>query len=278
MNSWTAESGSTYALCLLDTNAVSTIVKRPSLEGRGFVTLFAPTSWAPCFSIYTIFELARSATVFASFVEFFARYPCFLLKPFSDLIASERTEEAHNARPLFNAFTSLGPNPSYDLRAWTTTMFSDPGIQEIRDRWRQEELEIWQAWQQNRSTFNSQRTAVNALDASRFVTGAAKEMLRAEGFDPAALTKEVLRRFPSLLAMLYSQYYRVYDDDRKSEPSDVTDVRIAAAAPYMRGVVTERFQAEVFKKIRNNVPGLAALEVSTIRELRRAAKRTPHSA
>ena len=282
MNSWTAGSGARPALCLLDTNAVSCIVKRPTVEGRGFVARFGPAGWAPCFSVYTVFELSQSATAFDAFVEFFADYPCFLLKPWSALAVSEYKGESRDTLPLFNAFTRLGPNPSYDLRAWTKEMFVHPGIQKIRDTWREGQVETWHAWQSNRSTFNPRRAAPNALDANRFVTGAGPvavtAALEAAGLDPAMAANVGIRQFPSLLAMLYSQYYRVYDDDRRSAPSDVTDVRIAAAAPYMSGAVTERFQAEVFKKARNNVPGLATMEIATIQDLRRAAKRAGHSA
>ena len=37
---WTAASGTTYRLCLLDTNAISEIVKYPKVEGDVFLKKF----------------------------------------------------------------------------------------------------------------------------------------------------------------------------------------------------------------------------------------------
>ena len=87
---WTADSGNTNKLCLLDTNALSEIIKHPKSEGRGFVERFGPSTFAPCFTVYNLIELRRKQSLFNSFVEFFAKYPCFLLKPQQMILADEK--------------------------------------------------------------------------------------------------------------------------------------------------------------------------------------------
>ena len=44
---------------------------------------------------------------------------------------------------------------------------------------------------------------------------------------------------------------------------------IMAVAPYDNAIVTERFQAEIFRKIKSKVPQLKTLKVVTLRELRK---------
>jgi hypothetical protein len=88
---WTAQSGNTYRLCLLDTNALSEIVKRPSVEGRGFLDRFGPDSFVPCFTPYNLFELRRHSTVYEKFLAFFAIYPAFLTTPYQYILKAEMT-------------------------------------------------------------------------------------------------------------------------------------------------------------------------------------------
>lgn len=86
---WVAHSGRAYFRCLLDTNAVSEILKRPEDEGRGFIRLYGPDSCVPCFTVHTAGELYRNKPVFRLFLDFFSAYPCAILKPMERLLSDE---------------------------------------------------------------------------------------------------------------------------------------------------------------------------------------------
>lgn len=68
--------------------------------------------------------------------------------------------------------------------------------------------------------------------------------------------------------MLYSQYFRLFEESRKTDLQDVTDIRIMASSPYMNAIVTENFQAEIFRKIKRVWFRIENLEVYTLKDLR----------
>ncbi len=67
---------------------------------------------------------------------------------------------------------------------------------------------------------------------------------------------------------MYTLFYKFYVDNRKYIPSDVFDIIISSATPYMDAIVTERHQAEVIKKIKGQDKFLDSLRVFTLPEIR----------
>lgn len=82
-----------HRLCLLDTMALSEMVKQPKDLLRHFL------EWAfgiespvvPCFTAYTVLELRRCPRVFEAFIKLFDVLPCVLLKSFATLVEDEVT-------------------------------------------------------------------------------------------------------------------------------------------------------------------------------------------
>ena len=85
----TLPNGSNYKLCLLDTNALSEIVKHPNNEGRGFIERFPPSEFVPCLTVYNLIELRRQSDVLRKFIKFFDVYPSFIAKPFQLILEAE---------------------------------------------------------------------------------------------------------------------------------------------------------------------------------------------
>ncbi len=272
---WTAQSGNTYNLCLLDTNALSEIIKRPNVEGRGFVERFSPNSFAPCFTAYNLIELRRKKSVFKGFVEFFSMYPCFLLKPHQMILNDEKkfNQSQSTVSPLMNAFSQLGSDSSYEITKFVEKLFSGLEMNRLEQNWRNEESTTLKAWLSNKSNFSPKRSVPNAVDADRYVKEAGLQSLIAS--DPHWAQTQIndgrvpnIDEFPSLKVMLYSQYYRLYDPNWIPKPQEVTDVMIISAAPYMDVVITEAFQAEILKKAKNKVKGLEKVELVTLKGIR----------
>lgn len=272
---WTAESGKSYKLCLLDTNILSEMVKNPDKEGAGFIKIFGPFDHAPCFTVYNLFELRRKPNLFKKFVSLFRVYACFLLKPQPMILEEERKANGllSSVSPLLHAFSLCGSNPSYDFQHFINEMFSMKDFLELEQNWRKEECETLEAWLKQKENFKPNRPTPNATDADEYLKEAGMQSLIASDLEWAG--KEIkagrtpdVNHFPSLKVFLYSLYYRLYDPSWKAKPQEVTDLMIASVAPYMDVVVTEAFQAEIFKKVRKKVYGLDNLRIASLRDIR----------
>ena len=66
----------------------------------------------------------------------------------------------------------------------------------------------------------------------------------------------------------YTVFYRFYAEQRKPEEQDVFDILIGNIAPYVDIVITEGFQAEIYKKVSNRDPFLDDLRIETVSALR----------
>ena len=272
---WTAPSGNTYKFCLLDTNALSEIVKHLEREGRGFMEEFPPSNWVPCWTVYNLIELRRAADVYEQWLTFFSIYPSFVLKPFQDLLSDEVAAHASGADvcPLLRAFTPFGADQSYHLRSFVDKLFNQPALASLEKTWPDEQQKTLETWLARKANFAVTSESANAHDADNYVLHAGVETvarLHPEWARPFCESGKIpdLDALPSLKVMLYSQYYRLHDPHWSPRAQEVTDVEIMAAAPYMDAVVTENFQGEVLKKIRHKVRGLDRLRVARLRDLR----------
>lgn len=274
--SWQAPSGNIYRLCLLDTNALSEILKNPSKEGRGFIENYDLSSHVPCLTIYNLIELRRKPELFEAYCDLFSLHSHFLLKPYQRIWQAERQNrgEIISETILMNAFSPLGANSSYDVLSFFTQLFDDPKIAEFERTWRKEEKTILSSWLASRRNFSPNQHDATAKDAERYLDEAGLQTII--NHDPEWAEKEInfgripnINMFPSMKVMLYSQYYRLYNPHWKPSPQEVTDVRIMAAVPYVDVVITEKFQAEILRKIKSKVAGMQNLEIATLRNLHR---------
>jgi hypothetical protein len=271
---WTAQSGNTYQLVLLDTNALSDIAKNKKKVGLRFVTEFDAGGYAPCFTIYSLIEIRRNEEAYKSFLKLFSVYPIFILKPHSVILEDEKAayDTDKNVSALLYGFS-----PSHDLRHFIDIHFSKPENLELEKNWKEDERRIMESWLEMKKNFNPTSESANKEDAETYVNKALFQQLcqRFPAFVREELDKGIIpgsNKFPSLQAMIYSQYYRIFDKNRKINLSDVTDVRIMATTPYVDVLITENFQAEVFKKFKAEVPLLKELRVVRVGDLRKESK------
>jgi len=272
---WKAESGKEYLLCLLDTNAISEILKNTKLEGKNFFERYPPTSIAPCFTIYNLIELRRNQIVYEKFLIVFSIYPIFLLKTQKMIVDAEienydRKEEVSS---LYNAFSYFGKSESYNLESFIDKYFQDPDAKEMEKTWRANEADTLAVWLAGKQNFSPNENYPNTKDAERYMEEAAVQTIINQNMEWAGSiikSGQILDidRLPSIKMMLYSLYYRLYDPSWKPMPSEVTDISIIAATPYVDIFITEKFQANIMDKIKSKVKNLDVLEVKRIRDLR----------
>lgn len=271
----TLPNGSTYKLCLLDTNALSEIVKYPTVVGRGYIERFPPTMYVPCFTVYNLIELRRNADVFQKFTKFFSIYPSFITQPFQVILDAEVRSGGRSSvnSILFRAFTPFGPDASFNLESFIADLFTASKIAQLELGWRTRNQSVLNTWLMNKANFNPDASIPNAADADRFVNDATVDTLCQ--LYPHVVQTSIINdsipqslRFPSIQIMLYSQYYRIFDPTWTANDQEVTDVCIAASAPYVDAIVTERFQAEIYKKVHRKVEGLDRVLFAKLRDIR----------
>ena len=271
---WTSKSKNSYHLVGLDTNAVSEIVKHSELEGKNFITRFRPSDHAPCFSIVTIAELYKKPPVYQKFLDVFSNYhACFVLKGEDQLFEEEREAYANNTPivGLFNAFSPLGKDDSYDLRKIMSALFNDPKTQQFMASWDQTSEYIIQGMLSLKPNFNASQAYTNPKDARRFVKIVGKQQLKERignqyGIQMKRYDSPNIDHFPSLKNQLFLTYYYLYDDNRKPKRSDVGDIRISASLPYIDIFITEGFSAEKLRQIQKHHNFLENLKVMTLKK------------
>ena len=68
--------------------------------------------------------------------------------------------------------------------------------------------------------------------------------------------------------MEYSQFFRIFKTQKNIKPNDVMDVLISSIAPYVDAVITENFQADVYKKAKKLIPQIKELEIYRLKDIR----------
>ncbi len=260
---------------MLDTNAISEILKNKNFEVKHFIEKFPPSEYAPCFSFYNLIEVRRSKDVYQNFLSFFSIYPIFLLKTQSMIFNEEILKYNNNQdiNILFNAFSPKGENDSYNLKLFIDTLFMNSELKNIETSWRDFEQETLDFWISSKMNFNPISNIPNSKDAEEYIEQAGLQTLIRLDMDwckNKIENKEVpdIDKFSSVKIQLYSLYYRLYEPSWKPAPGEVTDLLIISVVPYVDVYITEKFQANIIQKIRKKVHNLEKVAIKKIRDLR----------
>lgn len=280
---WSGPNGKEYKLCLLDTNIISEISKNPSTIGRIFFKKLSEDSWIPCITSGSLFEIRKNTIVYNQFLEVFSIIPFFVLKPFIVLYEAEKDMYDKNgfASPIQLSVSFTNNDPKLQLKGFMENIFSRSEVIESEKHRRNDESQVLDNWISRIENYNPESDVANSKDAEKYVNEAAYQTIIKLDID---LDSDFIRKivenqesidiskFPSVLLMLYSQYYRLYDPGWKSAPQEVTDVEIMSAVPYMDVVITENFQAEILRKTKNRTKllDLESLQILTLRDIRNA--------
>ncbi len=268
-------NGTQYRLCLLDTNALSEMLKDPKGALRNFLLRFGQSGWIAAYSAFTLFELNQWDGLLDSFVEHFSFLPSILLKGHEQLHAEELREYPHPSRidPALLAPSAIEPLQGQSKADALRTVFSRGKFAERDAYWKSERTEVLEAITSLVANFPARSGKYTARQVRQFMEvnvlqqltmrfpDQVKAILQSEGnFEATA--------FRSICSMALTVFFKFYPDRRKPTQSDVFDIVISAALPYVDGVVTEKHQGEVIRRSTEFLPCLSALEVHTLEALR----------
>jgi hypothetical protein len=186
-----------------------------------------------------------------------------LVKQYHQILSEEVNKKGRAAvnDVMACAFTPLGSGTSFQLIKFIDELFNMPEMGKLEREWRTNNQDVLNTWQAKKVNFRPTNSIPNAIDAKRFVNDASIDTL-CHLFPELVKTCidnnniALLQSFPSLQVMLYSQYYRIFDTTWKPNDQEVIDVAITPCAPYVDAVVTERFQAEIYKKVSKHITGM----------------------
>jgi hypothetical protein len=270
-----------YPLCLLDTMAVSEMVKQPAGVFRNFVewSHAGEAIVVPCFTIYTVMEIRRKPDLFDAFLDLFASYPSALLRGYMDLLAAEVAEypDPSSIDVCAIAFLPAPLGGEGNRLANLKWMLDLPEYADRERLWNAQAPQIVESMASHVHNFPpAADSAYTMKEVEAFELMVSLPQLMYHGHEEfvrgevAAGHALDLDAFPSLKAMTYTVFHKFYvDRNRKASSSDAFDVLMASALPYVEAFITEAHQAEVIAKTKRRVPGfLQQLDVYTLRDFR----------
>ena len=267
-------NGTTYRLCLLDTNAVSEVVKRPESLRRYLEWSHARSpALIPCFSMFTVVELRESHSTYCGFLDLFRRFPCLVLKSHDQLVDAEVA--AYPQGEVNPALAGFAAPVTADLADVLDLAFADPTISANAQRWldgRDEVVNSLVSLVENWLPRSGTSYTPTEIRGFLEVVGFQQLWFHDASFvehQMAAASKVDIDVFPALKAMTFTVFYKFYADrTRKPSRSDMFDIIISSATPYVDAVITEAHQAEVLRKTQKLDPFLSHVEVMTLRDFR----------
>lgn len=266
-------NGKSYRLCLIDTNVVSEMLKRPQREFSNFLTKYITDHCIPCFSIWTILELRESRALFTPFLKYFSVIPCAILKSHEQLLADEVAGYAQvsEVNPILLIST---PVEKRSLREEVNKAFSKRKLRNLASGWVDGRADALSGMLNLRNNFlptNGRSYSRNEVSLFVFSTVISQLGMRQASFCHQMLNRGetiVVDSFPSVKASCYTVFFKFYVDNRNEKRSDVFDILIATATPYIDVFLTERHQAEVMRRIRSHDSFLNHVDVQTVAALR----------
>jgi hypothetical protein len=267
-----------YPLCLLDTLAVSEMVRRPQGAFRRYLEWAhaGDEQFVPCFTVYTLMELRRQPALFSAFIERFQPFPCVLLKGYAELLGEEVNAypDPSEIDPCSIAFTPLGGEGN-QLANLPRILALHELLKQERE-WNEAGPEIVAGMVSLVWNYPPEGTTYTAGEIASFVEIASFSQLALHGFTDFARNVHDrsgehvdMSAFPSLRAMTCVVFQKFYADlNRKPLNSDAFDVLISAALPYVEAVITEANLADALRKTARRDEFLGHLQVFTLRDFR----------
>lgn len=260
-----------YKVILLDTNIIREIVLNNNGCVYGFLKNFLSSEikYVPCFSIYNVIELKPYKDIYEKFLDFFSIIPCLMLFPYKNILEAEFLASLNNKpitinNQIANAFIPVGDCSSYNIKDFLSKLWSDEELIS------QLEYEIHEL-KNTAECWNNQRVELHEnLINEKYYRTVEKETIIKNLVSQGISIKDGIdiTRFPGTRIMEYSQFSRVHNSKKNIKANDVMDIKISCAIPYVDAVITENYQADIYKKAKKFIKGLEKLEIYRLIDVR----------
>lgn len=270
----------TYKLILLDTNALREIVTNTNLSGKGFLQTFftGESSYAPCFSIYNVIELMPYEDIYEKFLEYFSIIPCLMTFPAKSIFQMEvdcymKGIPFEITNQVAYAFTPLSNEIGYNCKHFFDNLVNQTSLMDAIHSEINDFPSTAREWELKRSNakrmLKQQHLPLNMIDDKYYKFHEAETVIKdLINFDIPVTSNINISKLPASRMMEYSQFLRIFKTQKTIKPNDVMDVLISSIAPYVDAVITENFQADVYKKAKKLIPQIKELEIYRLRDIR----------
>lgn len=248
------------------------MVKYPEPVLRRFFEKINPSKYIPCFSVFTILELRQKDDVYKRFLETFSVLPCFFLKGLDQLFQDE-LEFYPNSNKITPILVTnpgaLAPNGGKlaDLLNFT---FSAPDAQENENKWNEGKKSIIDGILSLVKNYPPKGKKFTQKEIRSFIEIAGFQQIAFRAYDFTQQVKEgkfvMVDSFSSIKMITFTVFYKFYTDQRRPSESDAFDLIISSVLPYVEAVVTEKHQADVLKKIKQQDKFIENLEVFRLKD------------
>ncbi|MSS38539.1 hypothetical protein [Clostridium porci] len=271
----------TYKLILLDTNAIREIVMNVNLSGKGFLEKFfneQQNKYAPCFSIYNVIELMPYQDIYEKFLEFFSIIPCLMIFPVKSIFQKEVecyfTEQSFIIdNQIANAFTPYVSKDNYNCKKFFVKLAEQPVLMNNIALEVKQFPAIAKAWEDKRKSteimLKAQHLPLNMID-EKFYRAHERETIIKDLMNFGIVVPEDIdiSQLPASRVMEYSQFVRIFQTQKSLKANDVMDIQISSIIPYVDAVITENFQADVYRKAKRIISQMKGLEIYTLKDIR----------
>lgn len=268
-----------YKTILLDTNAIREIVTNENNSGKGFLENFmASGKYVPCISLNNVIELKPYADLYDKFIDYFSLMPCFILYPVRSILAKElnsvqNTTEFVIDNSIANAFSPLGKDDTFNCRSFFDKLTKNQKLTAIITQEIQELPQIATIWENQRKEalelLSQNGYPNNMIDIKFFKFQEENTILKDLKNWGISISPNInYKKFPAARIMAFSQFNRVHLTKKTIKPNDVMDTIISAIVPYVDAVVTENYQANVYKTAKSFIPEMKPLEIYTLKDIR----------
>lgn len=267
-----------YKLIYLDTNALREIVLNNNESFHNFIEKFLSidlVKYIPVFSIYNVFELKPYTDIYEKFIEVFSIIPCMMFFPYKLIIEEEYKAFCNNREvvldgKLIHAFSTLGSNDSFELEVFLEKLWND---EEIKNNIMSEILglkEIATTWNERKASYYNSSYMSKRRDLKKLYYKFEKETIikDLEIHEIDVVNDVDIKRLPGMRVMEFSHFMRVYDRKKPIKLNDVMDVKMSCFIPYVDAVITEVYQAELYKNMKGFINQLKNLEIFGVNALK----------
>jgi hypothetical protein len=242
-----------YKLVLIDTCIISELLKNKKELSKNIFSKLLDSRIA-CFTIETIEELKMAPKVFDEFIEkFCAVVPALLLKSWEILIEEERKN--YNTQGKIDPVQISLNYPfikgsGFSVKAFLNSYFTREYLEKQREIQKMS-LESMLKLRDQYPPDNSKYTLDEINEFVELVTYK-QLILRYRIWCQEMLDEKKsidAEKFPSIQMLGFLAFYKFYINNRKPKLSDIPDLLMSSAYPYIDELITEKNQAEMIRQI-----------------------------
>ena len=222
-------NGTNYNLCLLDTNAVSEIVKNRNEEFKKYLDKLFPEKYIPCFSVFTIAELQQRQDLFSKFMDLFTFFPSGIVKGHGDVIKEEIENYPNYQKifPLSMSVVGLQPYKDYTKRETVELLFNSEPYTKYRKQHLAQRQQVLSDIESNIKSFFDERGKYTETEMWIYLHWYVLQeiYIRSSKFAEIRRKNHIqidIKAFPTILMMAYVTFYKFQRKIKIENPKNLT--------------------------------------------------------